>query len=86
MANDLCSSDFWNLFVKMHTFSIKAIDSALQAVKTTFVHERLEKSRFPQGAPAKDVRPSPLLGTSPTHLSRRLKSLQITKWHKVYPI
>ena len=31
-----CSPAFWNLFLQMHTFSIKAIDSALQAVKKTF--------------------------------------------------
>ena len=46
-THDLCSADFWNLFLNMHEFSIKAIDSALQAVKTTFVHDSIDKSRFP---------------------------------------
>ena len=42
-----CSPAFWNLFLQMHTFSIKAIDSALQAVKKTFVHDKQDRSRFP---------------------------------------
>jgi hypothetical protein len=43
----MCSVAFWNVFLKMHAYSIKAIDSALQAVKKTFVHGKKEQSEFP---------------------------------------
>ena len=44
---NLCSANFWELFLSMHTYAGNAIDSALKVVKRNYVHDRVAKKRFP---------------------------------------
>ena len=44
----MCCDNFWKIFLQLHTCSTTAIDRALQATKTVFVHDKEEKKRqFP---------------------------------------
>ena len=43
-TRSLCSKEFWFIFLRLHTCSINAIDSALNAVKKMYVRD---KKRFP---------------------------------------
>ena len=43
----LCSKNFWELFLAMHTYTGNAIDSALNAVKRNYVLDSDAKKKFP---------------------------------------
>ena len=44
---DLCSANFWELFLAMHTYTGNAIDSALHVVKRNYIRDSEAKKKFP---------------------------------------